>query len=78
MQINIDMGCPHGVYYHQRGDNMNKESERTKRYQDKAIRRFSVKVNRFTEPDILEKLEEQESFQGYIKRLIREDIEKNK
>lgn len=74
----VDRGRPYGVYYHQRGDNMNKESERTKRYQDKAIRRFSVKVNRYTEEDILERLEEQESIQGYVKRLIREDIERNK
>ena len=78
MQINIDKGIPYGVYYHQRGDNMNKESEKSQRYQDKAIRRFTVKVNRFTEEDILEKLGEQESMQGYIKRLIREDIERSK
>ena len=77
-QNTVDRGRPYGVYYHQRGDNMNKESERTKRYQDKAIRRFSVKVNRYTEEDILEKLEEQESIQGYVKRLIREDIARNK
>lgn len=74
----VDKGVPHSVYYHQRGDNMNKESERTQRYQDKAIRRVVVKVNRFTEADILEQLEGQESIQGYIKRLIREDIAKNK
>ena len=74
----VDRGRPHGVYCRQRGDNMNKESERSQRYQNKAIRRFMVKVNRFTESDILERLEGQESVQGYIKRLIREDIERNK
>lgn len=73
----VDKGCPHGVYCHQRGDDMNKSSEKSKRYQDKAIRRFTVKVNRFTEADILDRLEQQDSFQGYVKRLIREDMERN-
>lgn len=77
----IDKGTPYGVRYtHEEGRNMamNSSSARAQRYQDKAIRRFIVKVNRFTEIDILEHLEKQESFQGYIKRLVREDIERNK
>ena len=44
---------------------------------DKAnIRRFVLKVTKTTEKDILEKLEAQENVNGYIKRLIREDIER--
>ena len=63
---------------HQRGDDMNKNSERSQKYQDKAIRRITVKVNRFTEAEILERLEGQDSVQGYIKRLILEDIAREK
>ena len=44
---------------------------------DKAnIRRFVLKVTKTTEKDILDKLEAQENVNGYIKRLIREDIER--
>ena len=57
---------------------MNKRDEATQRYQDKNMRKILLKVNRKTEPDILEQIEKQENMQGYIKRLIREDIERNK
>ena len=57
---------------------MNKKNEAIQRYQDKNIRRYNFKVNRKTESDILEQIEKQDNMQGYIKRLIREDIERNK
>lgn len=57
---------------------MNKSSARSQRYQDKAIKRVTVKLNKFTEPEIVERIESQENVQGYIKRLILEDMERNK
>lgn len=38
--------------------------------------RISLKLNKGTDADILARLEEQESKQGYIKDLIRKDMEK--
>lgn len=57
---------------------MNKRNEATQRYQDKNMRRILLKINKKTEPEILEQIEKQENMQGYIKRLIREDIARNK
>lgn len=56
------------------------ENENTKhgpqlKYMKKTIRRFTVDVNRNTEPEILAQLEKQTNVSQYIKRLIREDIE---
>lgn len=48
------------------------------RYDKKALRPFVLKVNRFTEPDILQRLETIDNRAGYIKRLIREDIAREK
>lgn len=48
-----------------------------RRYDAKYTRHFGMKVNIRTEADILAQLTAQESLQGYIKRLIREDIERN-
>ena len=44
------------------------------RYDAKNVRRYVLKVVIPTEPDILEKLEAEPNKNGYIKRLIREDI----
>lgn len=49
-----------------------------KRYRDKAIVRVSVDFNRNTEPELVERIEQQESKAGYIKRLVREDIERER
>ena len=46
------------------------------RYDAKTARYFSLKLNQNTDKDLIEKLEAQESIQAYLKRLIREDIEK--
>lgn len=43
---------------------------------DKAnTKRISLKLNVNTDADILDRLQEVDSIQGYIKRLIRKDIE---
>ncbi|MEE8886719.1 MAG: hypothetical protein SOI56_09230 [Eubacteriales bacterium] len=47
------------------------------RYDRKTARRVMLKLNKNTDADIIEKLEAQDSMQGYIKKLIREDIAKN-
>lgn len=57
---------------------MNKRDERNQRYIKKAIRQFMVKINRFTEPELLEWLESKPNKQGYIKELILADMEKQK
>lgn len=55
---------------------MTKESERVQKYIQKAMRQFMVKVNRFTEPELLDWLESQDNKQGYIKELILADMAK--
>ena len=60
-----------------------KEYERNTNYAAKAkyakekTKRYVVQVIKTTEADILEKLEKQDNKSGYIKSLIRQDIEKN-
>ena len=43
-------------------------------YDRKNTRRIDLKLNRKTDADVIEKLEDQPSMQAYIKHLIREDI----
>ena len=45
-------------------------------YQRENIVRVVVKLNRKTDADILARLEAEDNRQGYIKRLIREDMER--
>ena len=47
------------------------------RYDKENTKRFALKVNKKTDADILEKLNSVPNRQGYIKRLIREDIARN-
>ena len=49
-----------------------------KKYEAKNCVRLSMKLNKVTDADILERLEEVESKQGYVKDLIREDIRKGR
>ena len=44
-------------------------------YEKENIRQIRLKINRKTEPELLEWIEKQENIQGYIKQLIREDME---
>lgn len=43
-------------------------------YQKQNIRQIRLSMNRKTEPEILEWLEKKENIQGYIKKIIREDM----
>lgn len=52
--------------------------EHQAKYQAKQMTQISVKLNRVTDADIIERLDAQESKLGYIKRLIREDIERER
>lgn len=47
------------------------------RYDKSHTQRVDLKLNKSTDADILERLAQVESKQGYIKRLIREDMSKN-
>lgn len=44
------------------------------RYERENLLRVLVKFNRNTEPDLVERMEEQDNKAGYIKRLVKEDI----
>lgn len=46
------------------------------KYMANNIRRFQLAINRNTEPDLLAHLESQPNLQGYLKTLIRADMEK--
>ena len=47
-------------------------------YEKENLRQIKLKINRKTEPVLLEWIEGQDNIQGYIKRLIMEDMEKQK
>jgi hypothetical protein len=50
------------------------QTEAVKRYQDKTTRLMSIRLNLNTDADIIQKLGEVGSKQGYIKELIRKDM----
>ena len=52
------------------------QARATKKYDEQNTIRLSLKLNKTTDADILEKLETVESKQGYVKDLIRKDISK--
>lgn len=58
---------------------MDSEAERRAkvRYQKKVMRQVSLKLNMNQDIDIIDKLDRVDNIQGYIKALIRKDIEKN-
>lgn len=47
-------------------------------YQKQNIRQIRLSMNRKTEPEILEWLEKQNNIQGYIKKIIKEDMKMKK
>ena len=47
-------------------------------YEKENLRQIRLKINRKTEPELLEWIEKQDNIQGYIKRLILEDMEREK
>lgn len=46
------------------------------RYKKKNYKDFTIHLNRNTEQDIIDRIEQAENKQGYVKSLIRDDIEK--
>lgn len=50
-------------------------NEYLNQYEKENIRQIRLKINRKTEPDLLEWIEKQPNIQGYIKCLIRFDME---
>lgn len=47
-----------------------------RKYETENTRQFLLKLNRRTDEDVLEKLDSVPNKQGYIKELIRADLEK--
>lgn len=54
-----------------------KETMRHARYDAKSSRRYGLKLNVKTDADLIARLDSADSINGYIRRLIREDIERN-
>ena len=52
------------------------QNEMSERYQKANIRRYVLKVNKNTEQDIIEFLDGLKSFNGEIKRMIRDEMKK--
>ena len=55
----------------------NKETIRKRKYDDVYSRFYRLKLNRKTDADIIAKLATVPSMQGYIRRLIRDDLARN-
>jgi hypothetical protein len=64
---------------HSEGDGMTTEAQKraVAKYDAKNTRKIVLKLNTGTDADILERLDTVDNRQGYIKRLIREDIGKD-
>ena len=56
----------------------NKQSQYSMKYSKKDTQRIYLKLKLKTDADILEKLDSVKNKQGYIKDLIRKDIENSK
>ncbi len=48
-----------------------------KKYEKENLRQINVKLNRKTDNKLIEWLDKQANVQGYIKRIITEDMEKS-
>lgn len=55
---------------------MKKEYEPIERWQKENLRRVVIKLHKVNDSDIIDRINEETSVQGYIKNLIREDIKK--
>ena len=49
-----------------------------KKYESEKVLKVTVGFSRISEPDLVERIEKEESRAGYLKRLVREDIERKK
>lgn len=56
---------------------MRKEYESIEKWQKENIRRVVIKLHKTNDLDIIARIDEEPSIQGYIKRLIREDIKRS-
>lgn len=58
--------------------NMTRESQKraVRKYDNANTVQFRMKLNKKTDEDILKKLEEVDNKQGYVKKLIRDDLSK--
>ena len=54
---------------------MNKNTEKSNRYNKKNTKQINIRLNKKTDEDIIIFLDKKENKQGYIKELIRYDIE---
>ena len=54
------------------------QTEYLAKYEKENLRQIRLKINRKTELELLEWIEKQDNIQGYIKRLILEDMERKK
>lgn len=54
-----------------------KKSKYDQKYMRDNVMSFRFQINRKTEPDILEWFNQQPNRNGYLKRLIREDMERS-
>lgn len=55
-----------------------KKSMRSMRYDAKSARHYSLKLNNATDADLIAKLDSMPSVNGYIRQLIRENIERER
>lgn len=46
------------------------------KYNSRMVKQIKLALNKETDADVIEWLEQQENMQGYIKKLIREDMRK--
>lgn len=49
-----------------------------KRYESEKVLKVTVGFSRISEPELVEMVEKQESRAGYLKRLVKEDVEREK
>ncbi|MFR4999826.1 MAG: hypothetical protein ACLUCU_05080 [Slackia sp.] len=49
-----------------------------KKYESEKVLKVTVGFSRISEPELVERIEKQESRAGYLKRLVKEDIEREK
>lgn len=61
-----------------KGEKKFNQSEYVDEYRRENIRQIGFGINKATEADLLEWLDRQKNKQGYIKQLIREDMERKK
>lgn len=57
---------------------MNSHSLASNKYNKKACKKYCLTLNKRTDADIIAAIESQANKQGYIKRLIEEDIRRKK